>query len=212
MRISAQDLVFLTECYLNADSILSLNNFIAHRYYVRDEENDKSISNNVTQNYICNLLTAYNLTLDLLDKFNVNNNLRKLYFAKHHLSFFVRQLKRSDFMDSGVEKLFNSDTFLKFRTQDYILEDNTLNNFFERLVKNPNSVDEKELASIWRDAKNDYINSNEKIYETEYIPKNNIIAQDEYISEEINQELNDFLKKTAELKNNIVDINKNRVG
>lgn len=45
--------------------MLSLNNFIVYNRILRFDDNDKSISLNVTSKYILGLIEAYNLTLDV---------------------------------------------------------------------------------------------------------------------------------------------------
>ena len=203
-KIPAQDLVFLTECYLNAKTILTLNNFISYVYYVRDDKNDKSITNNVSKKYLINLLRAYNLTLDLLSKFNVDYNLRNIYFSKLHLNYFVNQLRRSNLRGTELEDFFNNNIFLKFRNREFILKNNDLNNFFEDLIKDYETVDLNRLIEISNNAENQFISSDEFISEKSYQSTENV-SSEEFGINEIEQELHFILKKTSELNNKLED-------
>ena len=200
--LPAQDLVFLTEAYLNADSILTLNNFIVHEYWVRDDKENKSVSQNITKEYIYELLKAYNLVLDLLEKFNVDNRLRKLYFTKNHFNFFRVQLNQLKMNEEELSELFSSELFLKFRNQEFILEDETLNNFFDRMSENPESVERKTLQLICRQTKKEIINSDGFSLETAYNYSEDKIEEDDSI-DDIEKELHSFIKRNAELYNTI---------
>lgn len=206
-KIPAQDLVFLTECYLNAKSVLTLNNFISYVYYVRDDENDKSITNNVSKKYLINLLSAYNLTLDLLSKFNVNIYLMNIYFCKLHLNYFVNQLRRSNLKGIELENFFNNEVFLKFRNRDFILKNNDLNDFFDDLIDDYETVDLNRLMNISNNAENLFTNSEICVLEKSYHAVENKCS-DEMEIDEIQHELYHILKKTSELNNKLED-NKN---
>lgn len=202
-KIPAQDLVFLTEFYLNAKSILTLNKFIAYTYYVRDNENDKSISNDVSKKYLLNLLSAYNLTMDLFSKFNVDIHLREICFSRH-LNYFVNQLRRSNLKGIELENFFNNDIFLKIRNRDFILKNNDFNNFFEDLIKDYETVELSRLDNIGNNAENQFINSENFISEKSYQSTGNTCSEEIEI-DEIQQELYHILKKTSELTNKIED-------
>ena len=75
--IPGQDLVFFLDAFFNAKNVLSLNNFIVYNRILRFDDNDKSISLNVTSKYILGLIEAYNLTLDVCMNNHVNKNLIK---------------------------------------------------------------------------------------------------------------------------------------
>ena len=167
-KIPAQDLVFLTEAYLNAKLILSLNNFVVHRYCIRDEENNKSITQNITKEYFYNLLKAYNLTLDLLEKFEVDYLLRKLYFTKNHFNFLRVQLKQLEVSDEELQEIFDSELFRNIKNQEFVKQDDELNNFFNELVNDREKVEGKTLQEICRRTKRDFILSDNFISEKKY--------------------------------------------
>lgn len=62
--IPGQDLVFVCETYFNANSITFLNNYSVYNRLIRDGD-DKSVSNNVSIEYLKKLLKAYLLVLKL---------------------------------------------------------------------------------------------------------------------------------------------------
>ena len=202
--LPAQDLVFLTESYLKANSILSLNNFIVHEYYVREDKENKSVTQNITKKYLYELLEAYNLVMDLLEEFNVNNLLRKLYFTKNHFNFFRVQLIQLNMTEKELSELFSSELFLKFRNQEFILEDERLNNFFDQLIENPKSVERKTLQSICRQTKKEFIKSDAFSVEVAYNYSEDRTSEDDSI-EDIEKELYSFIKRNAELYNTIKD-------
>ena len=201
-KIPGQDLVFVTECFLNAKSVLSLNEFIVYCYYhVRNDDNSKSISNNVTKKYLYNLLKAYGLTLDLLEKFNVDLNLRNIYFSKHHISFFISQLRKSNLDNDEIIQLFKSNEFLKFKNQKYIFEDNKLKIFFERFIFNYVTCNLEELNDIWRMSVERYVNSDNYIPEIPFNKEENeLMCYDDKV-EDVESKINELFKMTAKLNN-----------
>lgn len=211
INIPAQDLVFVTECFLNAKKVLSLNKFIVYCYnHVRAEKGNESISNNVSKTYLYNLLKAYLLTLDLLEKFEVNNYLRNVYFTKHHIFFFVMQLSRSNLKSNEIKELFNSDLFLRFKNQKYIIKDEKLNLFFEKLIKieNFNNFNfDDELDNIWHDARDNFINSMSDSHEENFESKGIIELKNDENIEELEFEIQSLLKKNANLSNLINSLN-----
>lgn len=206
-NIPAQDLVFLTEAYLNANRIISLNNFIAHEYYVRKDENNQSVTQNSTKKYLYELLTAYNLTLDLFEKFDVNTLLRKLCFTKNHFNFFRVQLNNACLDDSDLKELFESESFLKFRNQEFILDDNELNEFFNQMIDNHASVKGKTLQTICKKTKKEFVISDDFTEEHIY----NVTEPHATVYEDIDdfeKKLYSIIKRNAELYNNIGDYKK----
>ena len=203
-KLPAQDLVFLTESYLTADTVLSLNNFIVHEYYVRTDNNNQSVTQKSSKKYLFELLTAYNLTYDILDQFDVSNTLKRLFFTKNHFNFFRVQLNNANLNDEELKELFDSELFLKFRHQDFIHEDNQLNEFFTNLIENHRLTEGRTLQEICRRTKNDYINSTVNIGEIEYIPKKNKVY-DELSIKDIEKKLYSFIKRNANLNNHIED-------
>lgn len=200
-KIPAQDLVFITECFLNAKSVLSLNDFIVYCYYQRNDEKSKSISNEVTKKYLHNILKAYSLTLELLEKFNVDDNLRNIYFSKHHISFFVSQLQRSNLNNDEIVQLFNSHEFSIFKNQNYINDNERLKIFFQKIINDYHSCDISELDEIWRSAVTDYVESDNFVPEIPFHGDTSTHLIYDSKMEKIEHKINEHFKKNAKLTN-----------
>jgi len=206
-KLPAQDLVFLTETYLNSKSVLSLNEIIIFEYCVRTDSENQSVTQKTSKKYLYELLTAYNLVFELFEKFNVNDTLRKIYFTKNHFNFFRVQLKNAKLNEKDLEELFHSKLFLKFRNQKFIRDDEKLDLFFIKLIDNPQNVKGKTLQEICRKTKSEYLSTTTNINEIEYVPAKNKIKYQSPI-EEIEKELYYFIKKNAQLYNLIEDSKK----
>ena len=206
-EIPAQDLVFLTEAYLNANRILSLNDFIVHEYHVRKDEKNPSVSQKSNKEYVLKLLKAFNLTLDILEKFNVNNLLRKLYFTKNHFNFFRVQINNASLSDADLKEIFESELFMKFRNREFILEDEELNEFFNQMMNSPSSVEGKTLQMICRKAKQDYIISDDFTEEIAFNLKRDYDIPDEDV-DDFEKELYSIIERNAKLYNDIEDYKK----
>ena len=57
--ISGDDLAFIMETFLKAKGIVFLNSFMCYDYYIRDLEDDKSITNNVNVRLLDELMESY---------------------------------------------------------------------------------------------------------------------------------------------------------
>ena len=57
--VSGDDMAFALECFLHAEGIVFLNNFISYDYYIRDLPDDKSITNNVNVRLLSELMDSY---------------------------------------------------------------------------------------------------------------------------------------------------------
>lgn len=206
-KIPAQDLVFVTNCFLNANTIVSLNDFIVYCYNsVRNNENDKSISNNVNINYLLKLLKAFNLTLDLLEMFNIDNRLITIYFVKHHIPFLVMQFNKLNSPLDG-SYLFNSPAFLEFRNREFIINNEILDNFFKGFINNPHDVDLGIMDSTWRNMLNEFLQSND-IFENEYVFNHDNQKCCEEGSNFMQNNCHRILKKIIKKNNYLIDLNK----
>jgi glycosyltransferase involved in cell wall biosynthesis len=72
--ISAEDLNFLLESYIKSEKgILFLNNKIVYNYFMRLEDEDKSITKNINFRLVYDSLKAYRLSSELSDKYGIRN-------------------------------------------------------------------------------------------------------------------------------------------
>lgn len=98
--------------------MLSLNNFIVYNRILRFDDNDKSISLNVTSKYILGLIEAYNLTLDVCMNNHANKNLIKLILLSH-LQFFTNQILKDSLSLDELSSIFNSSNFENFKNHEF---------------------------------------------------------------------------------------------
>ena len=72
--ISAEDLNFLLESYIKSEKgILFLNNKIVYNYFMRLEDEDKSITKNINFRLVYDSLKAYRLSSELSDEYGIKN-------------------------------------------------------------------------------------------------------------------------------------------
>lgn len=116
--IPGQDLVFFLDAFFNAKNVLSLNNFIVYNRILRFNDNDKSISVNVTSKYILGLIEAYHLTLDVCMNNHANKNLIKLILLSH-LQFFTNQIFKDSLSLDDLSSIFNSLNFENFKNHEF---------------------------------------------------------------------------------------------
>lgn len=206
-QINFEDLPFLTKCYINANSVLSLNKFIAYEYTVRNDENNKSFTQDISINSIYSILESYNLTLDLLEEYEIDSNLRKLYFTKNHFNFLRVQIINSNISDEEFSEIFSSELFLKIRNREFILKDVELNNYFDELVEHPKTISGKILQTICKRTQKELINCDKFTNETDY--NDDVSKLEENIKiENIEKQLYSFIKRNAQLNNYIEDYKK----
>lgn len=68
--ISAEDLNFLMEAYFNAKGIIFLNNKFVYNYYMHDDNEDKSITKNITYKLVYDSLIGYFKCSKLCNKYD----------------------------------------------------------------------------------------------------------------------------------------------
>lgn len=90
--VSGEDLNFLLEAYLNSKKgILFLNNQVVYEYFMRFEEEDKSVTKNINFKLIYESLKAYRLSSQLSDKYNLKN--KDLFLNPYLLNWINLWLK-----------------------------------------------------------------------------------------------------------------------
>ena len=72
--ISGEDLNFVIKSYLNADGILFLNDVFVNNYYMRDSEEDKSITKEISFKLIYDSLKSYKYCADLCNDYNFKHS------------------------------------------------------------------------------------------------------------------------------------------
>ena len=124
--ISGEDLNFVVESYLNANGILFLNEVFVTDYYMRDSQDDKSVTKNVSFKLVFDSLKSYKNCLDLCNKYEFKHsalilnpfllNWIKLFLKfkgnnneKEKILTLAKQMKKS-YNDGFIAKLLMSFT------------------------------------------------------------------------------------------------------
>lgn len=98
--ISGEDLNFLLEVYLKSErGILFLNNQVVYDYYMRFEEEDKSVTKNINFKLVYESLKAYRLSSELADQHNLKN--KHLFLNPYLLNWINLWLSRENTKDEN---------------------------------------------------------------------------------------------------------------
>ena len=93
--ISAEDLNFLLESYAKSEKgILFLNNKIVYNYFMRLEDEDKSITKNINFRLVHDSLKAYRLSSELSDEYGIRN--KDLFLNPYLLNWISLWLSRDN--------------------------------------------------------------------------------------------------------------------
>ena len=93
--ISAEDLNFLLEAYIKSEKgILFLNNKIVYNYFMRFEDEDKSVTKNINFRLVYDSLKAYRLSSELSDKYGIRN--KDLFLNPYLLNWINLWLSRDN--------------------------------------------------------------------------------------------------------------------
>lgn len=108
--ICGDDMAFALETLLKAKGIIFLNNFICYDYYIRDFEDDKSITNNVNVRFLKDLMDAYVLCCKMTKGYsptiqNISIN--------PHLMYWTNTWRTSSFTKEENKELLKSVNKLK---------------------------------------------------------------------------------------------------
>lgn len=71
--ISAEDLNFLMNAYFHAEGIVFLNNKFVYNYYMRDSEDNKSITKHITYKLVYDSLIGYSMCSDLCNEYGFDD-------------------------------------------------------------------------------------------------------------------------------------------
>lgn len=105
--IPGEDLVFVTEAFLKANSVIFINKVITS-YSIRKNENS-SVSFNINKNYITGLIQANNYT------YNICNECGKeeyFQFVKGNVIYWLNQFSLSDLSNSEKKEVLKSSSFI----------------------------------------------------------------------------------------------------
>ncbi len=106
-NVAGEDNVFSTNAFLKAKGIIFINKVIVHYNNTRNEENNKSITNNRNEKYIMDTIQAYNLTYDVCK----DNNKEKYFISfiiRDKLLYWINHFILADLSDSKKKKALES--------------------------------------------------------------------------------------------------------
>lgn len=155
-KIPAQDLVFYIHSLLKTKKITFINEKIVT--YRKRENEDKSISFNISKNYMSGLTNAYKKVYDLFK--NENKEEYFAYVIKNHIIFWSRQLILSELRNKEKIEILKKGSFLfkahkKFKLKPPIY----LSNFFTE-IQNENFYEAAILTKELKSRVENEINEN----------------------------------------------------
>lgn len=108
--ISGDDMAFNVETLLKANGIVFLNNFLCYDYYIRDFEDDKSITNNVNVRLLKDLMDSYIYCRKLTEGYSteIQNTC-----VNPHLLYWTSTWKGSKFTKNENRELLEKVNYLK---------------------------------------------------------------------------------------------------
>lgn len=208
--IPGEDLIFLLEAVLNSKSIITLTN----RYIYYRNLYGTSTTLNLTEKYFYGLINAYLKVSDLLEKYNVPNNIQEVVFHSHlnflgERAIYVKFFSEND--DINLEKIFNSDEFNRLSNKDIFKSNKNFSYYFENM-KNGEYNNREVLKTIY----NDFDFDSQIITDLEYVKDeisrlnimpNKIIEDNRYLKKtniELSKELNEIKSsKSWKIKNKL---------
>ncbi len=108
--ISGEDLAFTVDAFTNAKGIVFLNNYMCYNYYIRNENNDKSISHNITVGFLEDLMDSYIYCCEKTKNFSKNI---KNVSVNPYLLYWTNTWKNSAFTKKENESLLRKVNKLK---------------------------------------------------------------------------------------------------
>ncbi len=208
--IPGEDLIFLLEAVLNSKSIITLTN----RYIYYRNLYGTSTTLNLTEKYFYGLINAYLKVSDLLEKYNVPNNIQEVVFHSHlnflgERAIYVKFFSEND--DINLEKIFNSDEFNRLSDKNIFKSNKNFSYYFENM-KNGEYNNREVLKAIY----NDFDFDSPIITDLEYVKDeisrlnimpNKIIEDNKYLKKtniELSKELNQIKSsKSWKIKNKL---------
>ena len=99
--VSAEDLNFLLLASLNADGILFINDKVVYNYYMRLEEEEKSVTKNINFKLVDDSLKAYRMASEICDEYGVKN--KDLFLNPYLLNWISLYLSRDNTRKDNLE-------------------------------------------------------------------------------------------------------------
>ena len=99
--ISAEDLNFLLLASFHADGILFINDKVVYNYYMRLEEEEKSVTKNINFKLVDDSLKAYRMASDICDEYGIKN--KDLFLNPYLLNWISLYLSRENTGEDNLE-------------------------------------------------------------------------------------------------------------
>ena len=99
--VSAEDLNFLLLALFHSDGILFLNDKVVYNYYMRLEEEEKSITKNINFRLVDDSLKAYRMASEICDEYGVKN--KDLFLNPYLLNWISLYLSRDNTREDNLE-------------------------------------------------------------------------------------------------------------
>jgi glycosyltransferase involved in cell wall biosynthesis len=99
--VSAEDLNFLLLALFHSDGILFLNDKLVYNYYMRLEEEEKSITKNINFRLVDDSLKAYRMASEICDEYGVKN--KDLFLNPYLLNWISLYLSRENTGEDNLE-------------------------------------------------------------------------------------------------------------
>lgn len=99
--VSAEDLNFLLLALFHSDGILFLNDKLVYNYYMRLEEEEKSITKNINFRLVDDSLKAYRMASEICDEHGVKN--KDLFLNPYLLNWISLYLSRDNTGEDNLE-------------------------------------------------------------------------------------------------------------
>ena len=99
--VSAEDLNFLLLALFHSDGILFLNDKLVYNYYMRLEEEEKSITKNINFRLVDDSLKAYRMASEICDEYGVKN--KDLFLNPYLLNWISLYLSRDNTGEDNLE-------------------------------------------------------------------------------------------------------------
>ena len=99
--VSAEDLNFLLLASFNADGILFINDKVVYNYYMRLEDDEKSITKNINFRLVDDSLKAYRMASEICDEYGIKN--KDLFLNPYLLNWISLYLSRDNTREDNLE-------------------------------------------------------------------------------------------------------------
>ena len=99
--VSAEDLNFLLLALFNADGILFLNDAVVYNYYMRLDEEEKSVTKNINFRLVYDSIKAYRMASEICDAYGIKS--KDLFLNPYLLNWISLWMGRNNSKEDNME-------------------------------------------------------------------------------------------------------------